>query len=147
MVWSDAGRDSRAKGNWKMLICVGEYVMNRLGTYNTSTLSWLMVVGTLVPCHTHASDRAVIEVRGESEAEVMWFRPDAVMFTDRGYRLSGFPEAMAGEIERKTGVPIVSITYDGTGGNKNDAIIPYLKFPRTRFRDHDKRTLQRGSFS
>jgi predicted nucleotide-binding protein (sugar kinase/HSP70/actin superfamily) len=39
-------------------------------------------------------------------------------------------EAMAKEIEKKTGVPVVSITYDGTGGNKNEAIIPYLKFPR-----------------
>jgi len=41
-------------------------------------------------------------------------------------------EAMAGRIERETGVPIVSITYDGTGGNKNDAIVPYLKYPRTK---------------
>lgn len=41
-------------------------------------------------------------------------------------------EAMAGRIERKTGVPIVSITYDGTGGNKNDAIVPYLKYPRAK---------------
>ncbi len=39
-------------------------------------------------------------------------------------------EAMSKEIENKTGVPVVSITYDGTGGNKNEAIIPYLKFPR-----------------
>ena len=39
-------------------------------------------------------------------------------------------EAMAKEIEINTGVPVVSITYDGTGGNKNEAIIPYLKFPR-----------------
>jgi hypothetical protein len=39
-------------------------------------------------------------------------------------------EAMAKEIENNTGVPVVSITYDGTGGNKNEAIIPYLKFPR-----------------
>ena len=37
-------------------------------------------------------------------------------------------EAMAGEIEKKTGVPIVSITYDGTSSNKNEAIIPYLTF-------------------
>ena len=42
-----------------------------------------------------------------------------------------FTEAMAGEIERVTGVPVVSITYDGTGGRKNDVIIPYLKYPRT----------------
>jgi formate dehydrogenase maturation protein FdhE len=39
-------------------------------------------------------------------------------------------EAMANEIERKTNTPVVSITYDGTGGNKNEVIIPYLKFPR-----------------
>jgi predicted CoA-substrate-specific enzyme activase len=39
-------------------------------------------------------------------------------------------EAMAGRIEQVTGTPIVSITYDGTGGSKNDVIIPYLKYPR-----------------
>ena len=39
-------------------------------------------------------------------------------------------EAMAQEIERQTNTPVVSITYDGTGGNKNDVIIPYLKYPR-----------------
>jgi predicted CoA-substrate-specific enzyme activase len=36
-------------------------------------------------------------------------------------------EAMAKEIEKKTGTPAVFITYDGTGGNKNDIIIPYLR--------------------
>lgn len=40
-------------------------------------------------------------------------------------------EAMAVDIEQKTGVPVVSITYDGTGGNKNDIIIPYLTYPRS----------------
>jgi predicted nucleotide-binding protein (sugar kinase/HSP70/actin superfamily) len=39
-------------------------------------------------------------------------------------------EAMAAKIEQKTGTPVRSITYDGTGGNKNDVIIPYLKYPR-----------------
>ena len=39
-------------------------------------------------------------------------------------------EAMARRIEEVTGVPVVPITYDGTGGRKNDAIIPYLKYPR-----------------
>ncbi|RJR29381.1 MAG: CoA activase, partial [Desulfobacteraceae bacterium] len=39
-------------------------------------------------------------------------------------------EAMGREIERETGVPIVSITYDGTGGNKNEVIIPFLKYGR-----------------
>ncbi len=36
-------------------------------------------------------------------------------------------EAMAKEIEKNTGTPVVSITYDGTGGNKNDILIPYLR--------------------
>ena len=39
-------------------------------------------------------------------------------------------EAMAKIIEKNTGVPIVSITYDGTGGDKNDPIIPYLNYLR-----------------
>lgn len=40
-------------------------------------------------------------------------------------------EAMKAKIEKQTGIPVVSITYDGTGGCKNDIIVPYLKFPRT----------------
>jgi len=40
-------------------------------------------------------------------------------------------EAMARDIQRVTGVPIVSLTYDGTGRYRNDAIVPYLKFSRT----------------
>ena len=44
-------------------------------------------------------------------------------------------EAMAREIERNTGVPIVSITYDGTQSHKNDVIIPYLKYPRKQCED------------
>lgn len=51
-------------------------------------------------------------------------------------------EAMAKEIERKTGVPIVSITYDGTGGDKNQAIIPYLKYPRNKLRKPENRIAQ-----
>ncbi|MEJ2167522.1 MAG: acyl-CoA dehydratase activase [Desulfobacterales bacterium] len=49
-------------------------------------------------------------------------------------------EAMAAEIERQTGVPVVSITYDGAGGSQNDVIIPYLKYPR-RERRRDGREL------
>jgi predicted nucleotide-binding protein (sugar kinase/HSP70/actin superfamily) len=35
-------------------------------------------------------------------------------------------EGMAKEIERRTGVPVVSITYDGTSSSKNEAVVPYL---------------------
>ena len=49
-------------------------------------------------------------------------------------------EAVAGEIEREIGIPIVTIEYDGIGGNKNDRVIPYLKFPRK-----NSRHLSRGA--
>ena len=55
-------------------------------------------------------------------------------------------EAMAHEIERKTNTPVVSITYDGTGGNKNDVIIPYLKYPRRESR-RDKDNLMYRNFN
>jgi len=42
-------------------------------------------------------------------------------------------EAMAKEIEHKTKTPVVSITYDGTGGNKNESIIPYLKYSASKY--------------
>jgi len=35
-------------------------------------------------------------------------------------------EAMAREIRRITGIPVLTVTYDGTSGNKNDAVISYL---------------------
>ncbi|MDC7231988.1 MAG: acyl-CoA dehydratase activase [Spirochaetales bacterium] len=37
-------------------------------------------------------------------------------------------EAMGRRIQDVTGVPVLSITYDGTGGFKNDAVLPYLKY-------------------
>jgi hypothetical protein len=37
---------------------------------------------------------------------------------------------MKTRIEEITGVPVVTIEYDGTAGIKNENIIPYLKYPR-----------------
>ncbi len=39
-------------------------------------------------------------------------------------------EAMTGHIEALTGVPVVTLTYDGTGTPKNDLIVPYLRCRR-----------------
>ena len=39
-------------------------------------------------------------------------------------------EALSELIEQVVGVPIVTVTYDGTGGDKNGAIEPYVRFPR-----------------
>jgi len=40
-------------------------------------------------------------------------------------------EAMTRRIEEITGIPIVTLTYDGTGSPKNEVITPYLKFAVT----------------
>ena len=48
-------------------------------------------------------------------------------------------ESIAEEIEHQFGVPISCITYDGTGGNKNEAIIPYLQYPRFKGGDIQRR--------
>jgi len=34
---------------------------------------------------------------------------------------------MAARIEELTGVPVLTIEYDGTSSLRNDAVIPYLK--------------------
>jgi predicted CoA-substrate-specific enzyme activase len=39
-------------------------------------------------------------------------------------------QAMADRIEELTGIPVVTVEYDGTSGSKNADIIPYLKYPR-----------------
>ena len=41
-------------------------------------------------------------------------------------------EAMARDIERLTGVPVVSVTYDGTGQYRNETIVPYVKYAGAR---------------
>jgi len=65
--------------------------------------------------------------------------PDVVLFVQASPSFccpALVTEAMAQRIEKKTGIPIVSVTYDGTGGNKNDVIIPYLRYPRHKRSDH-----------
>lgn len=39
-------------------------------------------------------------------------------------------ESFAHKIEKKFGVPIVNIIYDGTNTFRNDVIMPYLKYPK-----------------
>jgi len=61
--------------------------------------------------------------------------PDIALFGQTSPSLccpSLVTQAMAKRIESVTGVPVVSIEYDGAGGFKNDDVIPYLKFPRKR---------------
>jgi predicted nucleotide-binding protein (sugar kinase/HSP70/actin superfamily) len=78
-----------------------------------------------------------IENTGESMENILKIHyllkknPDIALFVQASPAFccpSLVTEAMAKDIERNTGVPIVSITYDGTGGEKNDPIIPYLTY-------------------
>ena len=59
--------------------------------------------------------------------------PDISLFvqTNPSYSCpSLIPDVMAEKLESLSAIPIVTIEYDGTGGPKNDDIIPYLKYPR-----------------
>jgi predicted nucleotide-binding protein (sugar kinase/HSP70/actin superfamily) len=70
------------------------------------------------------------------------FHPDISLFVQTSPAFccpSVITEAMARKIEAKTGTPIVSITYDGTAGDKNRVIIPYLKYPRNHWLEPNRR--------
>ena len=61
------------------------------------------------------------------------YHPDVSLFIQASPALccaSLITEAMRERIEEVTGVPVVSVTYDGTGGSKNDVIIPYLRYSK-----------------
>jgi len=80
-----------------------------------------------------------IENTGESMENILKihylkkYHPDIALFVQTSPAFccpSLITEAMAARIEKVTHTPIVAITYDGTGGNKNEVIAPYLAFPR-----------------
>jgi len=64
---------------------------------------------------------------------LMQHYPDISLFvqTNPAFCCAGLvTEAMVSRIEEYTGVPIVTLNYDGTGKNINSKIRPYIKFPR-----------------
>ena len=66
-------------------------------------------------------------------AALVRHHPDISLFvqTNPAFCCAGLvTEAMVPRIEEYTGIPIVSLNYDGTGKNINEKIRPYLKFPR-----------------
>jgi hypothetical protein len=71
--------------------------MNRIRKTWTLSGGVLLVAGIVAAYQVHASQRAVIDVGEEPDAEVMWFRPDAMLFTDRSYRVAECPAALEGE--------------------------------------------------
>jgi len=80
-----------------------------------------------------------IEQEGESYENILKiFRimkehPDISLFVQTNPAFccpSLITEAMSKDIEEITGVPVLTITYDGTESPKNDIIIPYLKYAK-----------------
>ncbi|MBN2321630.1 MAG: CoA activase, partial [Acidobacteria bacterium] len=68
-------------------------------------------------------------------AALMRHYPDISLFvqTNPAFCCAGLvTEAMAPRIEAYTGIPVVTLTYDGTSRNINAKIRPYIKFPRKR---------------
>ncbi|MEE9913746.1 MAG: acyl-CoA dehydratase activase [Deltaproteobacteria bacterium] len=64
---------------------------------------------------------------------LMQHYPDISLFvqTNPAFCCAGLvTEAMAARIEEYTGVPIVTLNYDGTGKNINSKVSPYIRFPR-----------------
>ena len=62
--------------------------------------------------------------------------PDISLFvqTNPAFCCAGLiTEAMAPRIEEYTGIPVVTLNYDGTGKNINQKIRPYIKFPRKNY--------------
>ncbi len=93
------------------------------------------------PAEILSDYRVFTDHSGESMENLLWAHytrkrhPDLALFVQASPAFccpAMVTEAMRKRIEHHTGVPVVSITYDGTGGNKNEILVPYLKFPRVR---------------
>ena len=91
------------------------------------------------PASVYANHHLAMENTGEAMESVLktYFikkhYPDVSLFVQTSPAFccpSLVTESMQDVIEKNTGVPVVSVTYDGTGGFKNDVIVPFLKFPR-----------------
>ena len=95
-----------------------------------------------------------IEHSGESMDNILkvWYikrhYPEVSLFvqTSPGFCCAGLvTEAMTRRIEEVTGVPVVSLTYDGTGADPNEILVPYLRFPlSTEAKEKSELELQTG---
>ncbi len=79
----------------------------------------------------------IIEQHGESYENVLKIMSLVERYDDIALFVQASPafccpslvtEALADTIQTAIGVPVVTLTYDGTGGDKNAAVIPYIKY-------------------
>lgn len=127
--------------------------------------NYAKILGRIVaePEHSYTDDPAEIlgrynisvENTGESMDNILKIHyimkhyPDVSLLIQASPALccaSLITEAMKGRIEQCTGIPVVSITYDGTGGNKNETIAPYLKYPRLGKNEEGRAVRERRGF-
>jgi predicted CoA-substrate-specific enzyme activase len=114
------------------------------------------------PEHVYEDDPAEILARysiapentGESMDNILKihyikkYHPDVSLLVQASPALccaSLITEAMKTKIEQQTGIPVVAITYDGTGGFKNDIIVPYLEYPRTSEKPTGRKMIPRSA--
>ena len=73
------------------------------------------VMAMISATHVRASQRAVIQVAEEADAEVLWFRPQAMLFTDRSYRLAECPGALEGQLFLQSSIDLTQfdVVQDG----------------------------------
>ena len=89
----------------------------------------------ILPEHTGESMDNILKIHYTLKAH-----PDLALFVQAtpSYCCPGLvTEAMAATIEKHSGIPMVSITYDGMGGNPNRVIIPFLRYAGTRENPQD----------
>jgi hypothetical protein len=56
----------------------------------------LLLIGCMHAYGQHSEAKAMISITQKNGEEVLWFRPDAVVFSDRNYRVHEVPEALQG---------------------------------------------------
>jgi hypothetical protein len=104
-----------------------KYIGKQLSTSSKEVDTWLDKFGVSV-LHRGESMENLLKIYN-----LIRQYPDIDLFiqTNPSYCCpSLITEAMTSRIEEMTGVPVVSIEYDGTIGFKNEDIIPYLKYKK-----------------
>ena len=105
-------------------------VLNEPQHVFTDSTEQILAQYNLIPEHTGESMDNILKIH-----YIRKYYPDVALFIQTSPAFccpSLVTDAMAQTIEKHTGIPVVNITYDGTCGNKNSAIIPYLVYPGKR---------------
>ncbi|MCP3944474.1 MAG: CoA activase [Desulfobacteraceae bacterium] len=114
-----------------------EVILNESDFIVTDSYEKLLEQYGILPEHTGESMDNILKIH-----HIINEHPDLRLLvqTNPAFCCAGLvTEAMAAKIEAKTKVPIVSITYDVSGGNKNKVIIPFLKVRHKYTYSHNKK--------